>query len=64
MPGGMGPGGQRGFTPMTLENYKVRDVWEQKDLVLKESSMYVEMLPHSVKGLQVYKEIIKIAFKK
>jgi len=52
MPGGMGPGGpggQRGFTPMTLENYKVRDVWEHKDLVLKETSMYVELLPHSVK---------------
>ncbi|MCX6260657.1 MAG: hypothetical protein NTY95_07450, partial [Bacteroidia bacterium] len=52
MPGGMGPGGpggQRGFTPMTLENYKIRDVWEHKDLVLKETSMYVELLPHSVK---------------
>jgi alpha-galactosidase len=52
MPGGMGPGGpggQRGFTPLTLENYKVRDIWEQKDLVLKETSMYVELLPHAVK---------------
>ena len=54
--GGMGPGGQRGFTPMTLENYKVRDVWEHKDLILKEPSMYVEMLPHSVK---VYRFIRK-----
>ncbi len=52
MPGAMGPGGpggQRGYTPLTLENFKVRDVWEHKDLVLKETSMYVEMLPHSVK---------------
>jgi hypothetical protein len=52
MPGGMGPGGpggQRGFTPMTLENYKIRDIWEHKDLLLKETSMYVELLPHSVK---------------
>jgi len=52
MPGAMGPGGaggQRVFTPLTLENFKVRDVWEHKDLVLKETSMYVEMLPHSVK---------------
>jgi alpha-galactosidase len=51
-PGGMGPGGpggQRGFTPLTLDNYRVRDVWEHKDLVLKETSMYVDMLPHSVK---------------
>ena len=56
MPGGMGPGGQRGFTPLTLDNFKVRDVWEHKDLVLKETSMYVEMLPHSVK---VYRFIRK-----
>jgi len=56
VPGGMGTGGQRGFTAMTLEDYKVRDVWEHKDLVLKESSMYVEMLPHSVK---VYRFIRK-----
>jgi hypothetical protein len=49
MPGAMGTGGQRGYTPLTLENFKVRDVWEHKDLVLKETSMYVEMLPHSVK---------------
>jgi alpha-galactosidase len=58
-PGGMGPGaqgGQRGFTPMTLSDYKVRDLWEHKDLVLKETSMYVEMLPHSVK---VYRFIKK-----
>jgi hypothetical protein len=59
MPGGMGPGpqgGQRGFTPMTLANYRVRDLWEHKDLVLKENSIYVEMLPHSVK---VYRFIKK-----
>ena len=52
MPGAMGPGpqgGQRSFTPMTLANYNVRDLWEHKDLVLKETSMYVDMLPHSVK---------------
>jgi hypothetical protein len=58
-PGGMGPGaqgGQRGFTPMTLSDYRVRDLWEHKDLVLKETSMYVEMLPHSVK---VYRFIKK-----
>jgi alpha-galactosidase len=51
-PGGMGPGGpggQRGFTPLTLDNYRVRDVWEHKDLVLKETSVYIDMPPHSVK---------------
>jgi alpha-galactosidase len=58
-PGGMspgGPGGQRGFTPLTFENYRVRDVWDHKDLVMKETSMYVDMLPHSVK---VYRFIRK-----
>ena len=34
---------------LTLKDYTVRDVWEHKDLTLKETSVYVEMLPHSVK---------------
>ena len=51
-----GFGGQRARTPMTLENFTVRDLWEHKDLVLKETSMYVEMVPHSVK---VYRFIRK-----
>jgi len=55
-PGGMGPGGQRGLTPLNLENYRVRDLWDHKDLVLKETSMYVDMVPHSVK---VYRFIRK-----
>ena len=54
--GAMGQGGQRGGTPLTLENYRVRDLWEHKDLVLKESSVYVELLPHAVK---VYRFIRK-----
>jgi alpha-galactosidase len=51
-----GPSGQRGGTPLTLANYNVRDLWEHKDLVLKETSMYVELLPHSAK---VYRFIRK-----
>jgi alpha-galactosidase len=54
--GGRGSGGQRGATPLTLDNYRVRDLWEHKDLILKESSVYVELLPHSVK---VYRFIRK-----
>jgi alpha-galactosidase len=50
------PAAQSRFTPLTLENYKIRDIWEHKDLVLKETSMYVELLPHSVK---VYRFIRK-----
>lgn len=32
-----------------LENYKVRDLWEHKELVVKESTAFVDMPPHSVK---------------
>jgi alpha-galactosidase len=39
-----------------LENYTVRDLWDHKDLVLKESSIYIDILPHSVK---VYRFIKK-----
>jgi alpha-galactosidase len=54
--GGSGAGGQRGGTPLTIDNYRVRDLWEHKDMVLKETSIYVELLPHSVK---VYRFIKK-----
>jgi alpha-galactosidase len=43
-------------SPLKLENYTVRDLWDHKDLVLKESSMYIDLLPHSVK---VYRFIKK-----
>ena len=48
--------GRRGVAPLPLDKYRVRDLWEHKDLVLKESSMYVELLPHTVK---VYRFIKK-----
>jgi alpha-galactosidase len=35
--------------PFKLENFTVRDLWDHKDLVLKESSMYIDLPPHSVK---------------
>ncbi|MBK7133504.1 MAG: glycoside hydrolase family 27 protein [Bacteroidales bacterium] len=50
---GMGP---RGGPAPKLEDYIVRDLWDHKDLVLKETSVYVDMLPHSVK---VYRFIKK-----
>jgi alpha-galactosidase len=43
-------------SPLKLENFTVRDLWDHKDLVLKETSMYVDLLPHSVK---VYRFIKK-----
>lgn len=42
--------------PFKLDNFIVRDLWDHKDLVLKESSMYIDLLPHSVK---VYRFIKK-----
>lgn len=40
----------------TLENYRVRDIWEHKDLNLKETSMYIELPPHSVKVFRFIKK--------
>lgn len=40
----------------SLENYRIRDLWEFKDIQLKENSVYVDMMPHSVK---VYRFIWK-----
>ena len=45
-----------GAPPLKLENFTVRDLWDHKDLVLKESSMYIDLLPHTVK---VYRFIKK-----
>jgi len=51
-----GQGRMPRMVQLTLNDYHVRDLWEHKDLTLKESSMYVDMLPHSVK---VYRFIRK-----
>lgn len=40
----------------TLENYRVRDVWEHKDVNLKETSMYIELPPHSIKVFRFIKK--------
>jgi alpha-galactosidase len=44
------------FTQLTLDDYRVRDLWEHKDLNLKETSFYVELPPHTV---MVYRFIRK-----
>jgi alpha-galactosidase len=45
-----GGGGRPGsMTPLTIDNYRVRDLWEHKDITLKETSLYIELAPHSVK---------------
>jgi alpha-galactosidase len=48
--------GRRRGPSMSLDNYKVRDLWEHKDLSLKETSVYVDLPPHTVK---VYRFINK-----
>ena len=42
-------GGRNGAAPMKLENYTVRDLWDHKEVTLKETSVYVDLLPHTVK---------------
>lgn len=34
---------------LTINDYKIRDLWEHKDLSLKETAVYVDLPPHSVK---------------
>ncbi len=41
---------------LKLENYTVRDLWDHKDLTFKESSVYVDILPHSVKMYRFMKK--------
>ncbi|HEX2968253.1 MAG TPA: glycoside hydrolase family 27 protein [Bacteroidales bacterium] len=45
----MSAGGFQRMPQMKLEDYRIRDVWEHKDVPLKETSMYVDLPPHSVK---------------
>ena len=42
--------------PLSLADFTVRDLWDHKDLTLKETSFYVDLPPHSVK---VYRFIKK-----
>jgi alpha-galactosidase len=52
---GMGPK-PFGDKLLTLENYRIRDLWEHKDLVVKESSAYIDIPPH---GVKIYRFIKK-----
>jgi len=33
----------------TIDKFVVRDLWEHKDLQLKETSMYIDILPHQAR---------------
>ena len=47
--------GRRGGST-TFQNYRIKDLWEHKDLDLKENALYIELDPHSAK---VYRFIKK-----
>jgi alpha-galactosidase len=49
-------GGRGRAISLNIENFNVRDLWEHKDLTLKETSIYIDLVPHSVK---VYRFIKK-----
>lgn len=51
-----GPSGFQRPPQLKLADYRIRDIWDHKDITLKESSMYVDLPPHSVK---VYRFIRK-----
>jgi alpha-galactosidase len=42
--------------PYSLENYKLRDLWEHKDLELKSNPVFIKMPPHSVKVYRFVKK--------
>lgn len=48
--GRRGQGGSGTPTPQTaLSGYRIRDLWEHKDLVLKETTVYIDLAPHTAK---------------
>ncbi|MDD2306894.1 MAG: glycoside hydrolase family 27 protein [Prolixibacteraceae bacterium] len=42
--------------PYKLEDYKLRDLWEHKDVSLEKSTVFVKMPPHSVKVYRFLKK--------
>jgi alpha-galactosidase len=48
--------GRFGGQQLKLENYRVRDLWEHKDLTMKEAIVYMELLPHTVKAFRFIKK--------
>ena len=41
---------------LPIENYRIRDLWEHKDLVFKESSVFTDLAPHTVKVYRLIKK--------
>jgi alpha-galactosidase len=52
----LGSGRRSASAALKLEDYRVRDLWEHKDLVIKEKSIYIDMVPHSVKVFRFIKK--------
>jgi alpha-galactosidase len=49
-------GRRSGSASLPIENYRVRDLWEHKDLVLKETSVNTDLAPHTVKVYRLIKK--------
>ena len=49
-------GRRSGSEPLPIENYRIRDLWEHKDLVLKETAVYTDLAPHTVKAYRLIKK--------
>jgi alpha-galactosidase len=49
-------GRRSGTTALALEDYRLRDLWEHKDLTLKETSVFIDLLPHTVKVFRFIKK--------
>ena len=59
---GAGGGGRpSSMTPLTIDNYRIRDLWEHKDITLKETSVSMNLHSFS-KTLSVYQKIIPDKF--
>jgi alpha-galactosidase len=45
-----------GSPQLKLEDYRVRDLWEHKDLTLKETTVFMDLMPHTVKVFRFIKK--------
>ena len=48
--------GRFGGPQLKLADYRVRDLWEHKDLTMKEAIVYMDLLPHTVKVFRFIKK--------
>jgi alpha-galactosidase len=49
-------GRRSGSASLPIENYRVRDLWDHKDLVLKETTVNTDLAPHTIKVYRLIKK--------